>query len=241
MAATPAGRLLTERHRLAQARLGARTAADVVATWALLDPERVDATVERWLAAAVPIVRSHRLDSARLAAAYAVAFKVSEVGGSASRPEPIDEVVTDRLAVSLTVVGPVAIKRATSAGVPIARASQLAQAGVARAAMRHALDGGRETIVQTVQSDAGALGWARATSARACGFCAMLASRGPVYGADTAGFDAHDGCSCTPEPVYRSDADWPAGARDYRALWNESTDGLSQQDAVNAFRRALGR
>jgi hypothetical protein len=66
--------------------------------------------------------------------------------------------------------------------------------------MRHTLDGGRQTILQTLRTDADATGWQRVASGKACKFCNML--DGKFHYADTADFPAHDGCSCSQEPVY---------------------------------------
>jgi hypothetical protein len=140
------------------------------------------------------------------------------------------------------VTGPVKVKQVTAAsGGDIAKAADEGAASVARAAVRLALDGGRETLLDTMRDDQRALGWARSASGNACAFCAMLASRGPVYKEDSAGFQSHDGCGCTPEPVFDEDADWPAGSREYQQMWKDLTDGQSGPDAINAFRRGFDR
>ena len=40
----------------------------------------------------------------------------------------------------------------------------------------------------------------RVLGGEGCEFCQMLAGRGAVYSAETADFEAHDKCACTPEP-----------------------------------------
>ncbi len=69
------------------------------------------------------------------------------------------------------------------------------------------------------------IGWARVLTGRtSCGFCVMLASRGPVYtSAHHAGKSApggrdkfHNNCDCVVVPVYKS-TDW-AGRREYEQL-----------------------
>jgi hypothetical protein len=242
MASSPQAAHLTQVHRLAQARLAAQVAGQVRLLWPLLDVDDLDATIDRWLQATVPIVQRQRAMSARLAADYVRAFRALELGPD-PRYTPVLETVApvEQITTSLTVVGPVSIKRgATLPGtVARARAVATAEANAARAAMRHVGDGGRGTITGSVAADSHAEGWARATSGKACYFCRMLASRGPVYREDTAGFDAHDGCGCTAEPVYDRDAAWPAGAREYRDTWNEVTRGLSGAKAIAAFRDAV--
>jgi len=99
---------------------------------------------------------------------------------------------------------------------------------------------GRDTVMAAVESDSECIGFARATGGVACSFCAMLASRGAVFkSSDSGGFQAHDGCNCTVEPVYSSNPVLPPGAEQYRDLWDEATAGLGGVDARNAFRRAL--
>lgn len=66
----------------------------------------------------------------------------------------------------------------------------------------------------------------------------MLASRGGVYSRRSVDFPAHDGCSCSAEPVWSREQE-PPEVLALRRLWEESTAGLSGRDALNAFRRAL--
>lgn len=107
-----------------------------------------------------------------------------------------------RVQASLAVTGPVSIKRAMMRGVNLDEAVEVAGGRTAAAGMRHALTGGRQTIIHSVADDHAARGWRRVASGKACEFCSMLAGRGAVYGPDTGHFAAHDGCSCTAEPVY---------------------------------------
>lgn len=240
MATNPAARRLTEAHRLAQARLGAQVVQTMLAIWPLLDPGDLDATTERWIRAATPIIRSQRLASARLAANYLTLFRRLEIGDADPVVPVLAESVDEsQVATSLLVTGPVAVKTHMRISPVVARAMDIGRSMSSGSAMRHALDGGRQTVTDTIAIDDRALGWARTVSGHPCGFCAMLASRGPVYRDDTVGFDAHDHCSCGAEPIYHQDAAWPSGARQYQTLWNETTAGLSGADARNAFRQAV--
>jgi hypothetical protein len=238
MAATVEAQRLTEAHRIAQARLGARTVTQLVDAWALIDPADLDGTTERWLLTASRLVQAQRSLSAQLAANYLTTFRRLELG----RPGTLELVIAERLdaqqaLTSLTVTGPVRVKLATAGGATIEDASQRGMVESARAGMRLALDGGRATIVDSLKNDSQAHGWARATSGSPCAFCAMLAGRGPAFSEETVGFEAHDGCSCTAEPVYSEDADWPAGARQYADLYQQakSADG----DTAIAFRQII--
>lgn len=238
MAATAQAARVTEAHRLAQARLGAQTAAQMVTAWGLVDPEHLDGTVEAWLRLAVPVVRAQKAASARLASAYLTTYRRLEgAGGPAVVPHLADRLDAGQAVTSLTVTGPVRVKLATARGLPLSAASLLGRDSSARAAMRLALDGGRTTITGTLASDPSAHGWARATSGSPCAFCAWRASRGPSYSEDSVAFEAHDGCSCSAEPVYDPDGDWPAGARRYQDLWQKAkVDG---GDTTQVFRRLV--
>jgi hypothetical protein len=250
VAATREAARLTEAHRLAQARLGAQVVAQILALFPLLDPEDLDATVDRWLASTLPAIQSNRAASARLAANYVDQFKKLELGMAATAPVVLAETVpADRVVGSLLVTGPGTIRSNTGKGVLLAKAVDTARVRVAGVAMQHVLDGGRDTTRDIVDADRTALGWARATSGSPCPFCVMLAGRGPVYkGELTAGFDPHPHCSCSAEPVYRRDADWPAGGREHRATYEaaikearaagELNRGTSN-DSLNALRRYM--
>lgn len=198
---TTAGRRLTTAHRLAQARIGAETVTAVRKVWPLLDPTD-DRTFDRWIEAAAAVIDSKRSVSARLSGAYVEAFKLAET----SRPAVTvlaGPAAPEGVATSLLVTGPISVRSALGRGVTLARAISVAEASSSAAALRHALNGGRDTILGSLANDPDAQGWARVTSGKTCKFCSMLAGRGAVYSASTADFQAHDGCSCTAEPVYR--------------------------------------
>jgi hypothetical protein len=241
VAATVEARRLTEAHRVAQARLGARTVAQMLAAFRLLDPDDLDGSYHSWLRVAVPLIQGQRALSSRLAGNYLATFRTLELGAEAAAfsavlagPAPVEQIAT-----SLAVTGPVSVRRNLVRGLTVEQAMDMARLTTARSGMRLALAGGRETITATTAADRQALGWARATSGNPCHFCAALASRGPVYSQSGVDFEAHDGCSCIAEPVYRRDAAWPSGSERFREVWDESTAGLSGNDALNAFRHAI--
>jgi hypothetical protein len=250
MAATAEAARLTEAHRRAQGRLAARLALNLADTWTLLDPADIDATLQRWLRVTLPVVRDARRASAVLAGDYLPTFRALEIGTIDGLTVRLTDSLDTRLASgSLIVDGPGFLRSATARGALLTTASEKALANVARSATRLALDGSRGTILGSIETDRRSLGWARATSGKACAFCAMLAARGPVYRSEgSSSFDPHKGCNCHPEAVYREDADWPTGADRYRGLWDraqaearaagELNRGTSN-DALNAFRRLL--
>lgn len=199
---TAAATRLTRSHRLAQKRIATDTITAMRRIWPLLDGYDLDSTAPAWLDAAVPVIDAFRAESARNAAAYVRAFRAIEIGRGAT-PVLAGAVAPDVATTSLLVTGPISVKSAVARGVPIVRAMSVAEASSSAAAMRHALNAGRETVTGTLATDQAARGWARVSGGGACKFCSMLAGRGHVYSAGTVDFQAHDGCSCSAEPVYR--------------------------------------
>jgi hypothetical protein len=103
------------------------------------------------------------------------------------------------------------------------------------------LAGGRDVITQATATDAATGGrWQRVTSSKACSFCAALAAQGPRFDAESVRFEAHNHCACSAEPAYE-DTELPPVSRRYREIWEESTQGLSGDEAMKAFRRAHER
>lgn len=237
MARTEPARRLTEAHRLAQLRIGVASTLLVRRLWRLLDPTNVDAHTAEWLAAIVPILQVNRSRSAILARNYVRLYRQLELGVSADIAVPLDDQLdTTAVRVSLAVTGPAMLKQATRTH-GLARAVQIAQKTSEGEALKHVLNGGRGTTINAVQHDPAALGYARGTRGNPCAFCAMLASRGPVYkGEDTAGFQPHGKCACQPEIVYDDDAPRPGQA--FEALWADTTGEYSGDEKRKAFRRA---
>lgn len=192
MAATLAGRRLTEAYRLAQIRLGAQTVAQMRAVWRLLDPTDLDGTFEQWLVVALPVIQAQRSASSRLAAEYLDLFATIE-GHRPITPVVAGRADTRAVTTSLMVTGPVSIKRAVAVGAPLETAIDVAEASSAAAAVRHVLNGGRETVTATAPR------YQRVTSGKACAYCSSIA--GITFQGDDI-FKAHDGCACSAEPVF---------------------------------------
>jgi hypothetical protein len=238
MAITAAGRSLTAAHSRSQAQIRAAVVQQLTRLWPTLDVSRLDATSPGFISAATGVILGGRALSSRAAAIYFEQFRVAE-GVAGRGPVVIDRPdadARDAIRTSLLVTGPVSIKKAAAQGrfgqVVIGSAFAL----VAASAARHVSEGGWNTIQETVARDDRALGWARAASATACAFCALLASRGPVYREDTADFDAHDNCSCGIEPVFsENDYEWPPNSREYRAAYEAARDPDFQREYYAQF------
>lgn len=251
MAATLAGTALTGGHRAAQAQVAARTAAEALALWRLLDLDNIDAAVGPWLTASTLSVTAKHAESTTIGAAYYRSFAQAETGRFRELPtigSPLDR---DRLALNLTLAGPVRFKALVGAGHPAAHASRTAAVGAVGTAWRFALDGGRDEVIDQVNRDPQALGWARIGGANPCAFCATLISRGPAYKSQgSASFQPHDACGCSAQPVFSREGAWTDQALDLRAKWDQAQREAreagelyrgTKRDDVNAFRRFLAR
>lgn len=252
MAATDLGAGLTENHRTAQLAIKAEATRTALSLWALLDPGDLDANLAAWLDANLALIRQLDDQSQQTAAAYFTAFAQVETGRFYKPPKPA-RLDLDRVRTNLRVTGPIAVKALLARGHPLDRALQTSQVRVAGETARLAMQGHRRMLVDALNGQYGdnppPVGYARVTAARPCAFCAMLASRGPVYQSEsTGGFRAHGHCSCTVEPVFTREQPWPGRAREFHDLWNQAQqqarDGGelrrgTANDALNAFRRAL--
>lgn len=234
MARTAAGAALTAQHGQLQRRLSAGMLAQLLRLWPAVDTQAPE-TFDLFSAAAVQLVLAGRRTSAGLAAAYLAGFGIAEGITSAVRPAPVPELPGERVDGLLRGAAVTGILNARSAGFGVAAEARQGFVKLAGQATSLVLSGGRDTVIETVVADPVIRGYQRVTSGEACAFCAMLASRGPVY---ATAFDVHDHCACTVEPLYEGSR-MPARSVAYRSLWDRATAGLSGSDAFRAFRGAL--
>jgi hypothetical protein len=231
MAKTKEGALLTELYRRRTLALRAETMRDVVRfyqAWELKDPATYAAMEE----ALIAVAQNRGMQAAVLAANYYETFRAYEVPDgkmlSVALAAPPPE---EQIRVAIAATARTGVLRALQAGQPYEQAMANGLVQVSGSISRLALNTGRDTIQDTVQRDPKALGWSRVASGTACGFCAMLASRGPVYKEETVDFESHDHCTCSSEPFYKG-SDWAPNALAYRELWE-------QTGSLNSFRAAL--
>jgi hypothetical protein len=248
MARTDQAAALTEQHRQAQLAVRTTTLRDFLLLWPLWNGDT--STFGHLVQATQPLVRTYHGISAALAASYYEAFRRAEeaLGQTASQlAPPIDPT---QLATSMYVTGQAMTRDAISGGAQPAEARRTALVRVSGAVTRHVLAGGRDTILQSVEADPEALGWARVTDGDPCAFCLTLASRGAVYKTEqSASFEAHDHCGCTAEPVYKG-SKLPALTKRFRDIYDRAQNegeasGLLQRGEntpsarINAVRRYL--
>ena len=238
---TAASDALTEAHRLAQLRVGGEAVEEAVELWDLLDLDDIDGSLARWLAALLRLTSAQNRRSADAAARYLVQHRriLAPTAGELV-PVQASPLAPERVRTALLVSGPFRLRRALSTGKPFDRAVREARASSAGEVMRLALDGSRSLIDNAVGSDRAILGVQRRTAPSPCHFCAMLASRGPVYrSVETARFRAHASCACQPEPVYQDRAPLTPQALVEREKWDRAKQ-LGRDEGVRTevmFRR----
>lgn len=251
MAATLAGTQLTEAHRTHQLAMQALFLDELRRYWPLLDPYRLDVTAAGWIDALISLIVGYRTQSAVISLDYYQRFRAAEIGARAlDRPAILHSIPAneDAIRASLIATGPAKIKHDTRAGRTPEQAIGAAFPAVAGAATRHIQNGGRDALVAAGDTEPRRVRWFRVTAAEPCAFCAMLASRGPVYLSRASALYAtesapsrqpgekyHDNCHCTVEPRLSPTAEWPGRGREFERLWKTVKN---QPDAFNAFRRA---
>ena len=232
--------------RRTQALLAAQMARQILRVWRdLMNPAKVDASWLAVRAALMPIIQQARTQSAALAgSAYMEARRAAGVPDHSFDPEGPLQLAIDRLESSLDVTGPVEFKKAIAAGKSPQQAMDAAAVRMVGSAQYLALEGGRSVINKSVAADEMATGWSRVTDNDPCAWCAMLASRGPVYkSAKTAGDPRqgcnryHDACACQAWPAFTLDEPFIGVAEKLYEDWLRETRGSGGRHAVNAFRR----
>lgn len=221
MALTAEGRSLTEANRVAQLALAAQSDRVARALWSRLDVADLDRSTPAWLGANVAAARRFFNDSVATARDYVEEYRAAEIGAT---PGPIVEPEFDTadMRQTLLLAGPVRVKLLVKHGA----SPDSAQAGAAKKfsgiMRRQVLSGGRQLVDLTTRDDSKAIGWRRVTDGNPCSFCAMLASRGPVYGSQQraegiagSGLRYHGHCGCTAEIVYGS---WQPSAAEQRYI-----------------------
>ena len=207
-----------------------------------LDLSSLQDSLPRFFALIAALVHRYGSASATLAARYYTAERAAAKVSAPFRVAPAPLPPMEQIGASVGW-----------ATMPLRADGDLAttESNVRGVADRLVLDVGRRTLVDAVQRDRQAKGWARVTRPGACSFCRLLATRGAVYKTEsTAGRDAnarfagegefkfHNHCHCYVEPVFGT-YEMTAQARDDLALYKEVTKGRSGADARAAFRQAV--
>lgn len=107
-------------------------------------------------------------------------------------------------------------------------------------AQRAVLDVGRNTLINAVQNDKTAKGWARVTEPGACSFCILLSTRGMAYRSEqSADFKSHNNCRCFAVPQW-SEYKPTAEVSYYQELYKEvARSSHGPLDTRRNFRTAV--
>lgn len=216
MALTVEGRALTEAHRKAQLAIAARAAATSKILWRRLRVSDLDGSTPAWMAAQLALMSRSYAQSESLTESYISEYRDAE--NAADAPIVGSPYVSGAMAQSMLLAGPSRVKLLIGRGESADGAHAKAFTKFSGIVRRQVMSGGRMMINETAGQDGQAIGWRRVTDGNPCTFCAMLASRGPVYAskgtADTiggSGLRYHGHCGCTAEIIY---GDWQPSERE---------------------------
>jgi len=233
-----------DRFRRAQRGLTRLLTRDVRRLRRLILPQRLQQSVPEWIEAVRATVEQYGDASASLAADFYEAERVAaRVTGRFTVPliEPPPQEKTDAsLRWATKDLWPRDQELATPAQLePIAVRLDATEAKAEQVAQKLVVDQARDTVREAVRRDRQATGWARAAAIGACAFCKMLATRGAVFGEETANFRAHDGCHCGVIPIFRGQRfELSDKAKEWERLYREYAAPHSG-DQLARFRRAL--
>jgi hypothetical protein len=229
---------LAEAQRVEQARLSAEVTRDVLALWLATYEPRSPGVWRALVAALLALVGRFRRESSRAAVAYYLESRGEARAPGLHVPRLAPDAPPGLIEATAQITGARTYGRALTADVPEQQARQNAGVQLAGNMARIALDAGRQTILDAIDDDREAIGWARITDANPCAFCSMLASRGPVYRSEqTASFQSHAHCSCVAAVVWSRDEAWLGHSKDLYEQWQRVTAGESGDGARRAWRR----
>lgn len=196
-------RELTVMHRRQQLALRKATIARMEEVWPALDWANLDRTYPGFAAEVAALVTNDRKVSSGLAAAYLRAFRVAS-GLSGDVRIVVPPMAPEQFKTSLRVTSLVAAKKSAARLVDPRTAMTNALTMASGEMARLVLNGGRETVNQTLRNDPAARGYRRIVGSGACDFCRTVGGSGERIYHVEADFDVHARCGCTSEPVYRA-------------------------------------
>lgn len=216
MALTVEGRELTDAHRKAQIAIAARAAAASKILWDRLRVSDLDGSAPAWMSAQLAVVSRSYAQSESLAESYISEYRNAE--NAADAPIVGSPYARGPMAESMLLAGPSRVKLLIGKGESADGAHAKAFTKFSGIVRRQVMSGGRMMIDETTRRDKNALGWRRVTDGNPCTFCAMLASRGPVYASKEransiagSGLQYHGHCGCTAEIIY---GEWQPSERE---------------------------
>lgn len=229
--------MLTRRHYVAQLGVRAATSRDVMTLWRTVDPTNLTGTYDAFAHAATVLTRARHATSAGVAADYQEHFRKAEkVAGRAAIK--LASPLAQRHALNvIRGAGLSGIINARKGGFSVEAAAHNGLVKVLGATTRLILGGGRETILGSAVEDTHASHWQRVTSGEPCAFCASIAAMGAIFVESSADFETHDHCSCSAEVAYEG-SQMPLTSQRVASVFDDVTEGLSGDDALNAYRQS---
>lgn len=216
MALTVEGRELTEAHRKAQIAIAARAAAASKILWDRLRVSDLDGSAPAWMSAQLAVVSRSYAQSESLAESYISEYRNAE--NATDAPIVGSPYARGPMAESMLLAGPSRVKLLIGKGESADGAHAKAFKKFSGIVRRQVMSGGRMMIDETTRRDKNAVGWRRVTDGNPCTFCAMLASRGPVYASKEransiagSGLQYHGHCGCAAEIIY---GEWQPSERE---------------------------
>lgn len=229
MALTRSGDELTQAHKHEQIRLAAEAAGESDVLWAELNP----GDPYPWAYAQALLLADRKDQSTRLASAYLSEFAGVETGRPAQIVEPAQDF--DRLIGVSIGAGANAVTNLVDEGVRMDVALDQMRERFNEIVAAETQRTYREMIADTAGTQRKT--WRRVTDGDPCSFCAMLASRGPVYQESTVtaskyALRYHKGCGCTAEPWYGQWSDWKPTSQEqkYVDAYFEAAAGADADD-----------
>lgn len=252
-----------EAYRRSQMQVGAAVALAVQQTLpGMVDLDNLLPSFEAWVQRITPLVVAGGARTSDMARPFYQALRASE---GFTRPMPTWQrqvVSPEAVRSSLYATAGQALQEVERYRIsapdtyrpgPAVKRAQIAAAG---AALRHTMNAGRNSVIETTRLDEEALGCVYITRGdeKVCYWCKMLSSRGPVYkgrsfldsdrmfdGPGTA--KVHDHCRCVLVPIKNLDSARMDASLDLWNQWkavNHTPDGRirnSGKAAVKAWRR----
>ncbi|MEO3856227.1 hypothetical protein [Acrocarpospora sp. B8E8] len=229
---------LAEAQRLEQARISADATREALALWLAIYRPDESSSWRMLLDLLWSLVLRSRKRSAQSAVAYYSRSRQRAGYPQRFLPAEAPDPPVELVEATARITGARTYGRALTTGQQPDQAKQAAGVLLAGNMARIGLDAGRETILNAVQDDEDAIGWARVSDADPCAFCSMLVSRGPVFESrETASFQSHSHCACVAVPVFSRDEVWLEHGKDLYEQWKKATAGHSGKDALREWRR----
>lgn len=190
---------------MAQVELSGEAMRLALRLWPYLDAADVAGSRARWLALNVALVKLYQRRSAGLASLYLTQFRDAE-GFPEGPVVGVDTFDAVWAAKALDGAGPGSLlRRVAKFGLTGPEAKAGAAPGMLGAVQKQTLQGGRRVVDESTLANPRSVGWRRVSDGSPCGFCALMASRGPVFKSAAsagAGRHWHAKCGCTVEEVF---------------------------------------